>query len=88
MPVLLIQPYWDAAKPSLIVFLFSLCMVLVLYFRRPNPRFLFGKRWVYPAGPRGQIVVGNLLQMRRVRRDTVGMAAYVGSKSVSGISER
>ena len=78
MPLLLIHRYWDTVKFGLIVFLSSLCMLLIVCFRATISRILLGKRWVFPPGHVGPPFVGNLYQMRRVRHDTARMAHYVG----------
>jgi hypothetical protein len=91
MFVPLIQAYWDPITPGLIISLVFPIMVLVVYFcalqllNLEFSRLLFEKRWKLPPGPPGAPIVGNLLQMRKVRGDTGQMAAYVGLISVSRI---
>ena len=38
-----------------------------------------GKQWRLPPGPAGNLLVGNLLQVRKARRDEVWLSDYVGS---------
>ena len=43
-----------------------------------------GKQWRLPPGPAGSFLVGNLLQMRRARRDEICLSDYVGFMLISG----
>lgn len=72
------QPLWYPAGSNLNLVSLFLLLSLAVYLWAVARRNLFGKQWVLPVGPHGVPLFGNLLQIRRLRRDPMQMAAYVG----------